>query len=109
MMNVFETRFSKKQQDEIKNLVSRKVGEALWQYKQSPNYTFDAVKNHHNVQGRKIALKIVNDEAKKFAQAGSLDANTQKMLVSHFKTFIKRNTTCISNRYSWKSNKEAQE
>ena len=107
-MNVFETRFSKEQQDKIKNVVSRRIGKALWQYQQSPNYTFDTIKNQHNVQGRKIALKIVNDEAKKFAQAGSLDANTQKMLVSHFKTFIKRNTTCISNTYNWRPNREHQ-
>lgn len=103
MKNVFETRFSKEQQDKIKNVVSRQVGQALWQYQQSPNYTLDSIKNQHNVQARKIALKIVNDEAKKFCQAGSLDANKQKMLVSHFKTFVKRNTRAISDRYSWKS------
>ena len=101
MKNFFETEFPKEAQDKIRAIISGQVGRALLEYQQSPKYTFDTIKNINDIQGKKIALKVVNNQAKKLA----LNAETpeaQKMLINHYKAFVKKHTGCISNRYDWK-------
>jgi hypothetical protein len=109
MKNFFETKFSKEQQDKIKAIISGQVGRALLEYQQSPKYTFDTIKNLNNIQGRKIALKVVNNFAKKTALKGGNTPEAQKMLINHYKAFVKKHTGCVSNRYQWKQIREKAE
>jgi hypothetical protein len=107
MKNFFETEFSEEQQAKIKTTISKQVGQALLEYQQSPKFTFDTIKNVNDIQGKKIAVKVVNDNAKKLAFNAGKTPEAQKMLSNHFKAFVKKHTGCISNRYCWKQIREA--
>lgn len=109
MKNIFESQFSKEEQEKIKVKISGRVGRALSEYQQSPKYTFDTIKNLNDIQGRKIALEVVNNTAKKTALAGGKTPEAQKIIINHYKSFVKKHTGCISKRYNWKAIREAAE
>jgi hypothetical protein len=101
MKNFFETKFSEQEQAKIRATISGKVGRALSEYQQSPKYTFDTIKKVNDIQGRKIALKVVHDQAKNLALNAGKTPEAQKILINHYKSFVKKQTNCISNRYDW--------
>lgn len=109
MKNIFENKCSEEQQWRLISIITTKVRKALIEYQKSPKYTFDSIKNRNDIEARKIALKIVNDTAKKVAHSQNKTTDEQKVIINHYKTFVKRHTRCISNRYDWKKIREAQE
>jgi hypothetical protein len=87
------------QHENLKKIVSNRVGQKLREYTRSRDYTFDVIANRVNKQGRKIALAEVNNISLQVA-ASTIKGDPNKV-IKQFKAFVKSDTGVLSDRYNW--------
>jgi hypothetical protein len=108
MKNIFETQFSKEQQNNLIKNVKRRVHSALNDYHYSSDFTFDSLANKTDAKAKKIVSKVINNMSNDISQTQK-DPELQKKVKSHFKSFSKRHLSINNNiSFTWKS-KEAAE
>ena len=110
MKNIFESQFSKEQQNNLISNVKRRVHSALNDYHYSKDFTFDSLANKTDAKSRKIVSEVINNMSNDISKTQK-DPELQKKVKSHFKSFSKKHLEIRSYSnisFTWKT-KETSE